>query len=76
VLGLRQDGGQLLVIDRSRPSLALDAISLPKGSLHTVGYLPASIVNPSGAGVYPAGDRYVVVNLSGRAPVPPAAAVG
>jgi len=26
--------------------------------------------------VYPAGDRYVVVNLSGRAPVPPAAAVG
>ena len=76
VLSLRQDGGQLLVIDQSRPSLALDAISLPNGSLHTIGYIPASIVNPSGASVYSAGSRYVVVNLSGRAPVPPAAAVG
>ena len=76
VLSLRQDGGQLLVIDQSRPSLALDAISLPNGSLHTIGYVPTSIVDPSGANVYPAGDRYVVVNLSGRPPVPPAAAVG
>jgi outer membrane protein assembly factor BamB len=76
VLGLQQDGGQLLVIDQSRPSLALDAISLPNGSLHPIGYIPASIVNPSGASVYPAGDRYVVVNLSGRPPVPPAAAIG
>jgi len=76
VLSLRQDGGQLLVIDQSRPSLALDAISLPKGSLHVVGYIPASIVDPGGTNVYSAGDRYVVVNLSGRAPVPPAAAVG
>jgi outer membrane protein assembly factor BamB len=76
VLSLRQDGGQLLVLDQSRPSLALDAISLPNGSLHTIGYVPASIVNPSGVSVYPAGDRYVLVNLSGRARVPPAAAVG
>jgi len=76
VLSLRQDGGQLLVIDQSRPSLALDAISLPNGSLYTIGYVLASIVDPSGATVYSAGDRYVVVNLSGRAPVPPAAAVG
>ncbi|HTZ30084.1 MAG TPA: PQQ-binding-like beta-propeller repeat protein [Streptosporangiaceae bacterium] len=76
VLSLWQDGGQLLVIDQSRPSLALDAISLPNGSLHTIGYIPASIVNPSGTSVYSAGGRYVVVNLSGRAPVPPAAAVG
>jgi outer membrane protein assembly factor BamB len=76
VLSLRQDGGQLLVIDQSRPSLALDAISLPNGSLHLVGYIPASIVNPSGTSVYAVGGRYVVVNLSGRAPVPPAAAVG
>jgi outer membrane protein assembly factor BamB len=76
VLSLRQDGGQLLVIDQSRPSLALDAISLPNGSLHTIGYIPASIVDPSGVNVYSAGGRYVVVNLSGRAPVPPAAAVG
>ena len=30
VLSLRRDGGQLLVIDQSRPSLALDAISLPE----------------------------------------------
>src|ERR1700733_14351537 len=66
VLSLRQDGGQLLVIDQSRPSLALDAISLPTGSLHPIGYIPANIVNPSGARVYSAGDRYVVVNLSGR----------
>ena len=50
--------------------------SLPDGSLHPVGYIPASIVDPSGVNVYPVGDRYVVVNLSGRAPVPPAAAVG
>lgn len=76
VLSLQQDGGQLLVIDQSRPSLALDAISLPNGSLHPIGYIPASIVNPSGASVYSAGDRYVVVNLSGRPPVPPAAAIG
>jgi hypothetical protein len=76
VLSLRQDGGQLLVIDQSRPSLALDAISLPTGSLHPIGYIPASIVNPSGASVYSAGGRYVVVNLSGRPPVPPAAAIG
>ena len=76
VLSLRQDGGQLLVIDQSRPSLALDAISLPNGSLHTIGYIPASVVDPSGTSVYPAGGRYVAVNLSGPAPVPPAAAVG
>jgi outer membrane protein assembly factor BamB len=75
VLSLRQDDGRLLVIDQSRPSLALDAISLPGGSLHTIGYIPASIVSPSGASVYPAGDRYVVVNLAGHAPVPPAAGV-
>jgi outer membrane protein assembly factor BamB len=76
VLSLRQDGGQLLVIDQSRPSLALDAISLPTGSLHPIGYIPASIVNPSGTSVYSADGRYVVVNLSGRPPVPPAAAIG
>ena len=76
VLSLRQDGAQVLIIDQSRPSLALDAISLTNGAQHTIGFIPANIVNPSGASVYPVGDRYVVVNLTGRAPVPPAAAVG
>ena len=76
VLSLREDDGRLLVIDQSRPSLALDAISLPNGSLRTIGYIPASIVGPGGASVYSAGDSFVVVNLTGRAPIPPAAGVG
>jgi len=76
VLSLQQDGGQLLVIDQSRPSLALDTISLADGSPHAVGFVPANIVNPSGASVYASGGHYVVVNLTGRAPIPPAAAVG
>ena len=76
VLSLREDDGRLLVIDQSRPSLALDAISLPNGSLRTIGYIPASIVGPGGASVYSAGDSFVVVNLTGRAPIPPAAGIG
>jgi len=75
VIGLQQDGAQLLVIDQSRPSLALESISLSTGSLHTIGFIPADIVDFGGASVYPADARYVVVNLNGRAPVPPAAAV-
>lgn len=75
VLSLQQDGGQLLVIDQSRPSLTLDAISLTKGSLRTIGYIPANLVNPGGASVYKSGDRYIVVNLTGRTRVPPVAAV-
>jgi outer membrane protein assembly factor BamB len=75
VLSLHQDGNQLLAIDQSRPSLTLDAISLANGSPHTIGYIPASVVNPSGASVYQAGSHYVVVNLSGRSPIPPVAAV-
>jgi putative pyrroloquinoline-quinone binding quinoprotein len=76
VLSLRQDGNQLLAIDQSHPSLALDAISLPNGSPHPIGFLPANIVNPGGASVYASGGQYVVVNLTGRAPTPPVAAVG
>jgi hypothetical protein len=76
VLSLRQDGSQLLAIDQSRPSLTLDAISLPNGSLHAIGFIPANIVNPSGASVYPLSGRYVVVNLTSQSPVAPVAAVG
>lgn len=76
VLSLRQDGDQLLVIDQSRPSLTLDAISVADGSPRVIGFIPASVVSPAGASVRAAGDRYVVVNLAGRAPVPPVFAVG
>ena len=75
VIGLQQDGTQLFVVDQSQPSLALESISLASGSLHTIGFIPANIVDFGGASVYPAGAQYVVVNLNGRAPVPPAAAV-
>jgi hypothetical protein len=76
VMVLRQDGNQLLAIAQSRPSLTLDAISPTNGSLHTIGFIPANIVNPGGASVYASANRYMVVNLTGRAPVPPVAAVG
>lgn len=76
VLSLHQAGGELLVIDQSRPSLSLDAISLTKGSLRAIGFIPANVVNPGGVGVYPAGGHYAVVNLTGRPPVPPVAAIG
>jgi outer membrane protein assembly factor BamB len=76
VLSLRQDGGQLLVIDQSRPALTLDAISLTKGSLRAIGFLPANVVSPGGVSVYPASGRYAVVNLTGAAPVPPVTVIG
>jgi outer membrane protein assembly factor BamB len=74
-LSLRQDGARLLVLDQSQPAPALDAITPATGSLSAVGIIPRSVVDASGAGVYPVAGRYVVVNLTGRAPVPPAAAV-
>ena len=76
VLSLRQDGSQLLAIDQSRPSLALDAVSLTNGSPHTIGFIPANVVNAGGAGVYASGGHYVVVNLTGHTLTPPVAAVG
>lgn len=76
VLSLHQDGARLLAVDQSRPSLALDAISLANGALHTVGFIPANLVDPGGTSVYPVGGHYAVVNLAGRAPTPPAAAIG
>jgi outer membrane protein assembly factor BamB len=76
VLNLRQDGNQLLAISQSRLPLALDAISPANGSLHPIGFIPANIVNPGGASVYASGSQYVVVNLNGRTPTPPVAAVG
>ncbi len=75
VLTLHQDDNELLAIDQSRPSLTLDAISLSTGSPRTIGYLPANIVDPAGASVYVSGSQYVVVNLTGRSPIPPLAAV-
>ena len=75
VLSLQQEDGQLLVIGQSQPSLALESISLPSGSPHTIGFIPANLVDTGGDSVYTAGAHYVVVNLTGRAPVPPAAAV-
>jgi outer membrane protein assembly factor BamB len=75
VLSVTQDGGQLLVIDQSAPVSSLDAIALPSGTLHAIGLVPRGAVGPSGAGVYPVGGRYLVVNLTGRAPVPPVAAL-
>lgn len=75
VLGVRQDGGQLLVIDQSAPAPALDAVALATGTLHAIGLIPRGAVGTSGTGVYPAGGRYLVVNLTGRAPVPPVAAL-
>jgi outer membrane protein assembly factor BamB len=75
VMSLRQDGGQLLAAVQSGPAPALDAISLPTGSLRTIGFMPASVVDPSGTSVYPVGAHYLVVNLTGRTPVPPVAAL-
>jgi outer membrane protein assembly factor BamB len=75
VLSLRQDGGQLLVIGQSAPVPTLDAIALPGGALHAIGLIPRGVTAASGTGVYPAGGRYLMVNLAGRAPVPPVAAL-
>jgi outer membrane protein assembly factor BamB len=75
VLSLRQDGGQLLVIDQSAPVPTLDAIALPGGTPHAIGLIPRGVTGASGTGVYPAGGRYLMVNLTGRAPVPPVAAL-
>jgi outer membrane protein assembly factor BamB len=75
VVSLRQDGGQLLAVDQSQPAPALDAISLPGGSLRTIGFIPRGVVDLSGASAQVAGGRYVVVNLTGRSPVPPVAAL-
>lgn len=54
---------------------ALDAISLPAGSLRTIGFIPRDDIDLSGTSVYPAGARYLVVNLTGRRTVPPATAL-
>lgn len=75
VVSLRQDGGQLLAVDQAEPAPALDAISLPGGSLRTIGLIPRGVADLSGASVQVAGGRYVLVNLTGRAPVPPVAAL-
>ena len=75
VVTIRQDGGQLLVIDQSGPVPALDAISIRTGSLHAVGFVPRRVFDFADASVYPVGGRYLVVNLNGRNPVPPIAAV-
>ena len=75
VLGVRPDGGQLLVIDESAPAPTLDAITLASGTLHAIGLIPRGVTGASGTGVYPAGGRYLMVNLTGRAPVPPVAAL-
>jgi outer membrane protein assembly factor BamB len=75
VLSVRQDGGQLLVIDQSAPLPALDAIALPAGAPRAIGLIPRGVADAGGAGVYPAAGRYLVVNLTGRAPVPPVAAL-
>jgi outer membrane protein assembly factor BamB len=76
VVAIRQDGGQLLVLDRSAPDLTLDAITIASGSLRVIGHVPPGVADPGGVSVYPAGGRYLVVSLSGRGSVPPAAAVG
>jgi len=75
VLGVRQDAGQLLVIDQSAPAPTLDAIALPGGTRHVIGLIPRGVTGADGTGVYPVGGRYLVVNLTGRAPVPPVAAL-
>jgi len=75
VLSLSQDGAQLLVTGQSAPVPSLDAISLPGGTLHAIGLVPRDVIGASGAGVYPVGGRYLVVNLTGRAPVPPVSAL-
>jgi outer membrane protein assembly factor BamB len=76
LLSLHQDGNQLLAIDQSHPSIALDTISPTNGSPHAIGFIPVNIVNPGGASVYASGGQYIVVNLTGRAATPPVAAVG
>lgn len=75
VVTIRQDAGQLLVIDQSEPVPALDAISIPAGSLRAIGFVPRRVFDFADATVYPVGGRYLVVNLSGLNPVPPVAAV-
>jgi hypothetical protein len=76
VVAIGQDGGRLLVLDRSAPDLTLDAITIATGSLHVIGHVPASAVDPGGASVYPAGGRYLVVSLTGRGSVPEVASLG
>jgi outer membrane protein assembly factor BamB len=76
VVAIGQDGGRLLVLDRSAPDLTLDAITIATGSLHVIGHVPASAVDPGGASVYPAGGRYLVVSLTGRGSVPAVASLG
>lgn len=76
VAAIRQDGGRLLVLDRSAPDLTLDAITIATGSLRVIGHVPASAVDPGGASVQVAGGRYLVVSLSGRGSVPAVASLG
>jgi outer membrane protein assembly factor BamB len=73
VLSVRQDGGRLLVIDQSAPAPTLDEIALPGGTPHAIGLIPRGVTGASGAGVYPVGGRYLMVNRTGRTPVPPVA---
>lgn len=75
VVTIRGDAGQLLVVDRSVPVPALDAISIPGGSLHAIGFIPRRVFGFADAAVYPVGGRYIVVNLDGLNPVPPVASV-
>jgi outer membrane protein assembly factor BamB len=74
-VSLRQDGGRLLVLDQSEPAPTLDAITLATGSLSAVGIVPRNVAGPGDASVYPVGGRYLLVNLTGAAPVPPVAAL-
>lgn len=75
VLSLRQDGDRLLALAQSAAAPVIEAIALPGGSPRVIGSVPRGVIGASGAGVYPVAGRYLVVNLSGRAPVPPVAAV-
>jgi outer membrane protein assembly factor BamB len=76
VVAIRQDGGRLLVLDRSAPDLTLDAITIASGSLRVIGHVSPGVVDPGGTSVYPAGGHYLMVNLTGRGSVPAAAALG
>jgi len=74
-VSLRLDGGRLLVLDQSEPDPALDAITLATGSLSAVGIVPRNVADLGDASAYPVGGRYLMVSLTGRAPVPPVASV-
>jgi hypothetical protein len=75
VTAVRLSGSRLLLVDQSDPWPSLEAISLPDGHLRAIGLFPQDVFYSSDASVYVAGGRDIIVNLHGKKPTPPVAAI-